>query len=168
MSYVIEVAHTIDAAHRVLGHRNADGSAGKCSRLHGHTYAFDITLTGDELDDTGFVVDFGKVKALLDRWDHRTLLWDRDPWGVAWRDGDDPGVPASFVHAADSGIVYLPFNPTAENMAAFVAEEIIRSFDEVNGAEVAVRETAKTCARVLHVRGEDTAELLAWPMRKGV
>lgn len=48
--------------------------AGKCSRVHGHTYFVNITVAGDELDDTGFLVNFSNLKKLIhDRFDH-TLL----------------------------------------------------------------------------------------------
>jgi 6-pyruvoyltetrahydropterin/6-carboxytetrahydropterin synthase len=64
-----------EAAH-VLPHH-----AGKCSRLHGHSYRLDVTLEGD-LQTTGpaqgMVVDFdtlsGVVKAgVIEELDHRSL-----------------------------------------------------------------------------------------------
>jgi 6-pyruvoyltetrahydropterin/6-carboxytetrahydropterin synthase len=48
--------------------------AGNCSRTHGHTYVVNVTIGGDELDETGFLVDFKAIKQLIcDRYDH-TLL----------------------------------------------------------------------------------------------
>lgn len=48
--------------------------AGKCQRIHGHTYFANITVAGDELDDTGFLVNFAILKELIHkRFDH-TLL----------------------------------------------------------------------------------------------
>jgi 6-pyruvoyltetrahydropterin/6-carboxytetrahydropterin synthase len=69
---------TFDAAHRILGH------AGKCAYLHGHTYHLEVTVTAPELDALGMVIDFDDLKALvrkavLDRWDHATLLSEQDP-----------------------------------------------------------------------------------------
>ncbi|MBB6734287.1 6-carboxytetrahydropterin synthase QueD [Cohnella zeiphila] len=50
--------------------------AGKCRRMHGHTYFANVTIAGDELDRTGFLVNFATVKQLVhDRFDH-TLLND--------------------------------------------------------------------------------------------
>lgn len=63
---------TFDAAHILPWH------AGKCSRLHGHTYRVDVSVTGP-LDTNGIVVDFGDIKtaaaAVIDPLDH-TLLND--------------------------------------------------------------------------------------------
>lgn len=132
---MIGLTHTIDAAHRVVGH---EGGQGKCARLHGHTYTFTVELEGEELDETGFVVDFGVVKGLLDRWDHRTLLWERDPLIVSLM-GDN-------FEQQDAGVVRLPFNPTAENLARHVAEAFVQH-PHVDRATVVCRETAKTSAR---------------------
>jgi 6-pyruvoyl-tetrahydropterin synthase len=46
----------ISFAHHVRGH------SGPCISLHGHTWKFEVTLGADELDDAGFVVDFGEVR----------------------------------------------------------------------------------------------------------
>lgn len=57
------------AAHYI----EAEG-AGKCQRLHGHTYFVNITICGDTLDSRGFLVDFAEIKHLVqDKFDH-TLL----------------------------------------------------------------------------------------------
>lgn len=36
--------------------------AGACSRVHGHTYTMNITIAGDHLDETGFLVNFSTLK----------------------------------------------------------------------------------------------------------
>ncbi|MCG1010266.1 6-carboxytetrahydropterin synthase QueD [Salinicoccus sp. ID82-1] len=55
-------------------HYVPDERAGKCSRVHGHTYFVNITIAGDELDDLGFLVNFSSLKSLIsDAFDH-TLL----------------------------------------------------------------------------------------------
>src|SRR3972149_2741585 len=74
----LQVSYTFDAAHRIRGH------AGKCAYLHGHTYHLEVTVTAEALDPLGMVMDFddlGEVvrKAVLDRWDHATLLAAHDP-----------------------------------------------------------------------------------------
>lgn len=66
-------AFTFDAAHVLPWH------PGKCSRLHGHTYRLEISVTGPP-DSNGVVVDFGDIKEavtarVLDPLDH-TLLND--------------------------------------------------------------------------------------------
>jgi 6-pyruvoyl-tetrahydropterin synthase len=46
----------ISFAHHIRGH------SGPCISLHGHTWKFEVTLGATELDNEGFVVDFGKLR----------------------------------------------------------------------------------------------------------
>lgn len=93
-----------DAAHRILGH------ASKCAYLHGHTYHLEVTVTAHQLDALGMVIDFDDLKALvrkavLERWDHATLLSEQDPLVSA----------ISAVQAeAPEKVVTFANNPTAE------------------------------------------------------
>jgi len=69
---------TFDAAHRIVGH------PGKCAYLHGHTYRLTVTVSAEQLDALGMVMDFEDLRALvkkafLHRWDHATLLSRGDP-----------------------------------------------------------------------------------------
>lgn len=48
-----------DFAHIVSGH------LGACAGAHGHTWKFELKLSSNELDETGFVVDFSKVRKLI-------------------------------------------------------------------------------------------------------
>ncbi len=67
-----------EAAHRLPHYE------GKCKNLHGHGYVLEVEVAGEVLhpptpiSDTGMIVDFGKLKALvqelvLDRLDHQDL-----------------------------------------------------------------------------------------------
>jgi len=62
-----EASHQLD--HLPEGH--------KCRNLHGHNYVVEVILQRDELDQYGFVEDFGDVSAIvkgvLDRFDHTHL-----------------------------------------------------------------------------------------------
>lgn len=56
---------------------------GRCSRLHGHSWAITLTFEAKELDGNGFVIDFGDLHFLQD-WidenlDHSTVLKENDP-----------------------------------------------------------------------------------------
>ncbi|WP_087973138.1 6-pyruvoyl trahydropterin synthase family protein [Oceanobacillus rekensis] len=52
--------------------------AGKCKHTHGHTYFANITIAGDTLDHSGFLVNFKTIKDLIHRrFDHGIL--NRDP-----------------------------------------------------------------------------------------
>lgn len=48
--------------------------AGKCAKMHGHTYHLNITIAGDQLNSTGFLIDFKHLKDLVHkRYDHSVL-----------------------------------------------------------------------------------------------
>ncbi|HEY7417259.1 MAG TPA: 6-carboxytetrahydropterin synthase [Ktedonobacteraceae bacterium] len=126
----IYIEHTFDAGHRIVGHK------GKCARLHGHTYKVDVTLRG-QVRDPGFVADFGEVKDVINRWDHRTLLWEQDPlYEIA-----DPDL--LFLQ----GIIWVPFNPTAEHMARELVTQLATAFD-LYGIHLTLWETPKCSAQV--------------------
>lgn len=63
----------IEAAHRL--DELPDGH--KCSRLHGHSYTVEVTVTAGNLTSPGFVVDFAELAPLGDYLkkaaDHRVL-----------------------------------------------------------------------------------------------
>lgn len=129
----IYVNHTISMGHRIVGHE------GKCQRLHGHTYRFEVHLICDatELVPPGFVVDFGKVKEILDEWDHRMLIWDQDP---------DFALDGPPVLWDDLGVVHVKFNPTAENMASALTTRFRKEFPHLSTVRVKVWETPSTYA----------------------
>ncbi|MGO4539942.1 6-carboxytetrahydropterin synthase QueD [Paenibacillus sp. 2TAB19] len=62
--------------HFAAAHFVPSEDAGKCRQTHGHTYYANVTVAGDELDQSGFLVNFAIIKRLIhDRFDH-TLLND--------------------------------------------------------------------------------------------
>lgn len=141
-------SHELQAAHRLVGHE------GQCRRIHGHSYRFEITIESDsydfQLNPLGMVADFSDIsktvcKWLDDNWDHRLLLWSGDPL-----------LNTTFVEALkecelDDSIQLVPFNPTAENMAAYLIETICPQLLKdipVSVVKVKVYETTKCCAEV--------------------
>ena len=123
---------TFDAAHRILGH------PGKCAYLHGHTYHLEVTVSAERLDRLGMVIDFDDLRALvkkavLDRWDHATLLWSEDPL-----------VPAieRIQAEAPEKVVRLSGNPTAEILTREAWQAIHLSLPkDVSLERVAIKET---------------------------
>lgn len=101
-----------DAAHRVMEHES------KCKHLHGHRYALEATFAADGLDRLGRVIDFAVLKErlgdwILRHWDHATILSHEDkPLGEA------------ISQKTGQAIFYLPANPTAENMAAYLLSTV--------------------------------------------
>lgn len=95
----------------------------KCSRPHGHSYTVEVSLIAEELDETGFVVDFAELSVvgryLKDTFDHRDL----------------------------NEVLDVP--PTSENLARLIfrwCRENIPLPSEVSVALVRVAETTSTYA----------------------
>lgn len=101
-----------DAAHRIINHES------KCKMLHGHRYALEATFMAKELDDLGRVIDFGVIREVLGTWidnnlDHNTIL------SVA-----DKTLGENIAKETGQKIYYISENPTAENIAKYIFEEI--------------------------------------------
>lgn len=108
---IAERYHDISCGHRVVGHE------GKCRFLHGHNYRIHFTVSAEQLDSVGRVVDFSVIKFTLCEWleenfDHKFLIWDQDP------------LLPSLQEINRESLVIVPFNPTAENIARYLVEEI--------------------------------------------
>jgi 6-pyruvoyltetrahydropterin/6-carboxytetrahydropterin synthase len=113
---------TFEAAHQLPHH------AGKCARLHGHSYRAELVLEGEvrEADGSsgeGMVIDFSEVKAA---------------WQLVHRNLD---------HAFLNDVLppeYLP--TTAENIAAYLLDVLSVPLPQLVG--VRLWETATSCAEV--------------------
>jgi 6-pyruvoyltetrahydropterin/6-carboxytetrahydropterin synthase len=121
-----------DAAHRLLGH------PGRCASLHGHRYRVEVRVAGGPGED-GLVLDFsdlkGRLRGLLDPWDHATLLQEGDPLLPVLR--ADP----------TCRVVACPWPPTAERMAEAVHGSLARSLPpDLAVAAVTVWETPTSSA----------------------
>jgi 6-pyruvoyltetrahydropterin/6-carboxytetrahydropterin synthase len=117
-----------DAAHRILNHES------KCRNLHGHRYVLEAQFQTKELDELGRVIDFGVVKEVLGAWidenfDHNVILSVKDK-----ALGDE------IVKATGQKIYYLDENPTAENIALHLLNEIcVKLFAQKNVKCAAIR-----------------------------
>src|SRR5262249_36029420 len=112
------------------GHRllNYDG---KCKHLHGHNGRAVITIEASRLDDLGMVMDFSRIKTVINEWldqtlDHRMILHR-----------DDPVLPLLRQHGEP--VYVLDVNPTAENIARLIYDFAISQGFPV--AEVRLWET---------------------------
>lgn len=101
---------TFEAAHRLpnvpTGH--------KCARLHGHSYQVTVFVTGQPDKESGWVIDFGDIKAackpIREALDHRYL-------------NDIEGLE----------------NPTSENIAHWIWQRLKSGLPQL--AKVEIRET---------------------------
>ncbi len=101
------------SGHRVHKHES------KCATVHGHNYVAFFHAEAPQLDDVGRVIDFSvlkeKIGGWIDKhWDHAFLVFEEDE------------VTAELLKQCPGykPIVETPFNPTAENMAAFLLNEV--------------------------------------------
>lgn len=110
------------AGHRLFKH------GGKCEHFHGHNYVADFFVEGDEVDSVGRVLDFADLKArtkgwIDEHWDHSFLVFDKDQNAI---DALEVVKPSRFFK--------MPYNPTAENMARYLLEEMCPTALEGSGA----------------------------------
>lgn len=127
--------HDISCGHRVYQHES------KCAHAHGHNYRVHFVIEAPALDSIGRVLDFSVIKSHLcmwleDHWDHHFLLWDQDPWVQPMLE-------------IDPTVVVVSFNPTAENMAAYLLNVIGPEQLQGTGAtlvKVCIEETSKCAA----------------------
>ncbi len=105
--FEVSVEETFAAGHALRNYH------GKCENVHGHNYRVQVTLEGTELDAAGLLVDFVHLKKVMreviERLDHRYLN-DVPPF-------DD-------------------LNPSAENMAKYLYEEMSRGLAAGTAARV--------------------------------
>lgn len=153
------------SGHRVHGHES------KCAHLHGHNYVVLATCHAPQLDGVGRVVDFSFIKGLLgnwieEYWDHRMLLWDDDPvfkggWAVprdikrvperTYPPRMEAGTAWLWFPEKQHGVVRVPFNPTAENMARFLLElgnELLEGLREGGPADQPLKDVRFVRVRV--------------------
>ncbi|WP_226674457.1 6-carboxytetrahydropterin synthase QueD [Rossellomorea aquimaris] len=63
--------------HFAAAHYIPHADAGSCQEVHGHTYFANITIGGDQLDDSGFLINFQHIKKLIHkRFDHTIINQD--------------------------------------------------------------------------------------------
>ncbi len=107
-----------------MGHalHNYDG---QCKNIHGHSYKLSVTIIGKPVTDTsnpklGMVMDFKDLisivkEPIVNKFDHALVLCDKHELKNS--------LDSNF---NDNRIIYLPFQPTCENLVIHFAN-IIRS-----------------------------------------
>jgi 6-pyruvoyltetrahydropterin/6-carboxytetrahydropterin synthase len=59
--YEVSVEHIFAAAHALRGYNGA------CENVHGHNFRVRVTIAGERLNETGFLVDFAMIQSMLHR-----------------------------------------------------------------------------------------------------
>ena len=126
----------LEAAHRLPnvppGH--------KCARLHGHSFRVELKVEGKPGAQTGWIMDFGDVKAafqpIYDRLDHHYL-------------NDIPGLE----------------NPTSENLAVWIWNELKPSLPALS--EITVHETCTRAAATAALPSDQAIDLKGFQRRPG-
>lgn len=123
----IERIHDFSYGHRVHNHES------KCAHLHGHNGRAVFEVTAPALDFVGRIIDFSVVKEKLCEWlevhwDHKFLAWDEDPLInrvlSLCNDACYSLHSQEVTNMLHESVVWVPFNPTAENMAKFLVEVV--------------------------------------------
>ena len=137
-------------------------ATGKARHVEGQgfkqTYR-DMTVNDrTKLDDVGRVIDFSVVKSTLcewleKNWDHKFLHWEKDELmtGLAVLVKQQNQFGNDIVFAEDAkhfshSLVSLPFNPTAENLAAHMVDVVGPMLLDPYGVELVqcvIEETSK-------------------------
>jgi 6-pyruvoyltetrahydropterin/6-carboxytetrahydropterin synthase len=106
-------------------HRLVNGYQGKCKDLHGHDYLAEVELACEQLDETGFVIDFVEIKRICNmwlqrNWDHATLLSEADEALLA------------FVKHENQRYWLLPNrqNTTVENLTKYLYQQFTKELAE--------------------------------------
>lgn len=110
------------AGHRLVGH------GGRCENFHGHNYVAEFFVTGEQQDEVGRIIDFSELKSrckgwIDEHWDHAFVLWSEDSNGID-----------AIRMVQPHRLFLMPYNPTAENMARYLLEEVCPNILEGTGA----------------------------------
>jgi len=118
--YTLKIVTDFAAAHTLKNY------PGNCSQMHGHNWKVEVEVTATELDEVGMGLDFKiikrKTKEVIKNLDHRYL---------------------------NDLAAFELSNPTAENIAAYLFEQISATIDTPSVAVKAVTlwETERACVR---------------------
>ena len=100
------------------GHRQP-GYPGKCRFVHGHTWHGTIVVATEEFprDDIDMSLDFGDLKNILRKFDHKMIVTEGDrtfvdpaifePEGVVVIKGKGPSVENVAIHAFDEVVAHI-------------------------------------------------------------
>ncbi len=118
--YTLKVLTDFAAAHTLRDY------PGDCSKMHGHNWKVEVEVTATSLNDVGIGVDFKTIRKnaneVCDRLDHEYLN-ELEP--------------------------FTTINPTAENIAAYLYQELSHRLnsDTTAVSAITIWETERACVR---------------------
>jgi len=127
-----------------MAHRVTDAYTKDCRGLHGHSYVIEIVIGDKPVASFGgsgkdMVIDFtlikDVVKPIINEMDHALMIYDQDKTLV------------DLAPILNKKYLIVPFNPTAENMAKWIYEQIAPLFEHFSLMNVTVHETESSYAR---------------------
>lgn len=92
---------------------------GKCANLHGHTYHGIVSLEGDVNPETGMLLDYNKIKQIVDVFDHAIVF--------SAANQRNPAETELYEWANRYGMKYIEM-PTGKSTAERMAEYLAVSF----------------------------------------
>jgi 6-pyruvoyltetrahydropterin/6-carboxytetrahydropterin synthase len=129
MTYRLSVQDGFAAAHRLTE------SGGKCESLHGHNFRVNLEVEGDKLDNSGMLVDFGQLKAVL-----KAVLAELDHSDL----NEHPAFKIS--------------SPSSENIARYIWEKVNEAIGKrgISVAAVTVSESDTASAKYEPMKSRDS------------
>ncbi len=134
--YSLKTEYHFDSAHFLTDYY------GKCENLHGHQWRVVASISQESLnisgDERDMVVDFGvfkkAVREVCDALDHTFLI----------EEGSLKDSTIAALEEEGFSLTIVPWRTTAENIATFIAEELIAKGFAISSVEV--YETPNNCA----------------------
>ncbi|MCR9013876.1 6-carboxytetrahydropterin synthase QueD [Aquiflexum gelatinilyticum] len=101
---------SFEAAHRISNYQ------GSCSRVHGHSYKIQITVTGKEIGEDDMLIDFKVLKDLVNesvirQFDHSFIL-QRNAKNI------------NDFSLLEQRVFWMDYEPTAERMVLWMVTEL--------------------------------------------
>lgn len=125
----------IAAAHRLMNHQ------GSCELLHGHNWDIELWVEAPVEPHSGISVDFLDFDKL------RAELWEQLDHGI-WLHDKDPLIEALERDNVPMKLLRVAGEPTAENIAALIAQTLVERFPQAAKCGVRVSEMAGCTAEI--------------------
>jgi len=129
---LIEVNHFFDAAHKL---EDSDELITKgCRNLHGHTYHVRVLAMGPVVRE-GMVLDFSAIKNIINQLDHTIILGPSNFTEELFE------IVATYIPSQKC--IKFEGQPTAENIALFLKNQIQTRYSDLTEIQVRVIEGFK-------------------------